>query len=177
MLNLTNVDVYREFICSHCEKRLSIEDEGKDPTELQRLKQDRTRGRLRTVLFVVTLFSGLMGGVIAGQANEILEDSQQLNNIAFGGLSAVIGAAVAVIIQLKFHDNHQKIRAAAFLAFGAVAAANLGLLTYVGLPSDSALNTQLWALSAFWLISGSLMIVIGSRRPKLLDLAPKAENS
>ncbi|MDC1141947.1 hypothetical protein OAU50_02550 [Planctomycetota bacterium] len=176
-LDLTTVDISSEFVCEHCDARVEIEDEGEDPTELAERKARRNSGRARIVLFVATAFSGLMGMVLVGQANEYLSPDVQLGKLPHSALCSVIGAGVAALVLKLFSENTQRIRAATFLAFGMVAATNLALVLHKGMHEDAPLLTQLWAVSGFWIISGSLMLMFGSRRPPELNVAPKAENS
>ncbi|MEE9312776.1 MAG: hypothetical protein V3V10_10250 [Planctomycetota bacterium] len=177
LLDLTIVDTNRDFICAHCSERVSIEDEGEDPTELKQNKEQRIKGRQRTMLFVATLFSGLMGVVLTGQVNEILADSAKLDSMSHGALCGGVGAIVAALVLAFFRKNSQSSRAAMFLAFGTVAAMNLIIFRQKGMPEGILLITQLWAISGFWLVTGSAMLLFGAKRPDVLETAPKAKDA
>lgn len=176
-LDLTIVDTNRNFICAHCSERASIEDEGEDPTELKQIKERRIKGRQRTMLFVATLFSGLMGVVLVGQVNEFLTDAEKLDSMAHGALCGGVGAIVAALVLSVFRKNSHSSRAAMFLAFGSVAAMNLLIFRYKGMPEGILLITQLWAISGFWLVTGTAMLIFGAKRPDVLETAPKAKEA
>lgn len=175
VLDLTIVDTSRQFICGHCGKKVSIEDEGEDAVELDEKINKRRTSRMRTVLFVVTLFSGLMAVMLAGQADEHLPRNQQFNSMAHGALCGGIGAIIAALVLSTFRNNTHVVRSAAFLAFGSVTATNLALLLNKGMSQEVPLMTQLWAISGFWTVTGSAMLIFGAKRPEVLETAPKAD--
>ena len=81
-LDLTSVDTSREFVCGRCGGKAEIEDEEKTPDELYQEKNRRRARRERSVLFVVTLLSGVMGFFMADQANEHLTRQGEVNKLA-----------------------------------------------------------------------------------------------